>query len=120
MVPGAQAHHVDAIAQVNGLFDRMGHEEDGRLGGPPQRRDQVLHVPAGLRIEGPERLVHEDDPRAEDERAGDGHPLPHAAGKLVRILLGVGRHVQPHALDPLAAELLPLATAARRGTPARR
>ena len=75
---------------------------------------------AGLRVEGAERLVHEDDPRLEDQRAGDGHPLPHAAGKLVRVLVGVGRHVQPDVLDPLAAESRPAATAARRGTPGRR
>ena len=76
-----------------------------------KRNQQVLHVHAGLRVEGAERLVHQDDPRPQDQRPGDRHPLPHAAGKLVRILVGVGRHVQPDVLDPLAAELLALAAA---------
>ena len=49
-----------------------------------------------LRVEGPERLVHEDDPRPENKGPGDGHPLPHPAGKLVGIFFpDHGRHVQP-------------------------
>ena len=80
----------------------MRDEQHGRLHLPPQPDEQILHVEAGGRIEGAERLVHEDDPRPEDERPGDRHPLAHPAGKFVGILGGVAARIEPHALDPLS------------------
>ena len=62
-----------------------------------------------MRVEGAEGLVHEDDPGPEDQRAGDRHALPHAAGELVRILVLIRVDPQADALDPVAAQLVALA-----------
>jgi len=56
--------------------------------------DQVVHDLAGLRVERTERLVHEQYLRARHERPGDGRPLLHAPGELIRI--SVGRGFQTH------------------------
>ena len=71
-------------------------------------------------IERAEGLVHQDDPRPQDQRAGDGHALPHAAGELVRVLVGVLLDVEADALDPVAAQLVALRRAARPRTRGRR
>ena len=79
----------------------MRHEEHRRLHFPPELHEQVLHVEPGRRVEGAERLVHEDHPRPEDERAGDRHPLPHPTGEFVRILGPVPPGIQADLRDPL-------------------
>jgi hypothetical protein len=68
-------------------------------------------VQARRRIEGSEWFVHQDDTRAEDERARDRHALAHAAGELARILVRVTRHVQPDLLDPGAGLIATLTRA---------
>jgi hypothetical protein len=80
-------HEEDAVAQVDGLRDAVGDEEDGGLDAPPQLDEQRLHRIAGLGIERTERFVHQDDARLHDQRARDGHALSHSAGQLVRVLL---------------------------------
>ena len=56
----------------------------------------------------------------QDQRPGDRHALPHAAGELVRILVLVLGDVQADVADPLAAQLVALLAAERPGTPGRR
>ena len=51
----------------------------------PHRADQVLQIGPGLRVDRGERLVHQQDPRLEGQRPGDGDPLLHAAGQLPRV-----------------------------------
>ena len=80
--PGRRREHVDAIAEIHGLLDRVRHEEHRRLRLAPQLDQQLLHVQPRRRIERAERLVHQDDARRQDQRAGDGHALPHAARQL--------------------------------------
>ena len=53
-----------------------------------QPHQQVAHVGAGDLVEGGERLVHEQQRRAERERPHEGDALLHAARQLVRV--GVG------------------------------
>ena len=48
-----------------------------------QKRD---HVPAALFVEGGGRLVGQDQPRPIRQGPGDRHPLPLAAGELVRLV----------------------------------
>ena len=81
---------------------------------------QVLHVHARHRVERAEGLVHQDDPGPQDERLGDGHPLPHAAGELVRILVLIVRDAQADVADPRLAPAPGESCGARPGTPDRR
>ena len=103
-----RGHHEDPVAEVDRLLHRVCHEQHRRLYLPPELDEQVLHVEPGGGIEGPEGLVHQDDAGPEYERAGDRHPLPHAAGEFMRILRRVANRIEPHSLDPLAALGLPL------------
>ena len=57
----------------------------------------VAIAAAVLRVEGPERLVHQDDVRTVGERARDGHALLHAARELDGKLLGVRGEAESHA-----------------------
>ena len=45
----------------------------------PQPHPELL---ADLGVEGPERLVEEEDPGLDGQRPGQGHPLALAAGEL--------------------------------------
>src|SRR5262245_31526670 len=47
-----------------------------------QTRHQIFEVGPGLRVDGRERLVHEQHPGLVREGARDRHPLLHAAGQL--------------------------------------
>ena len=63
----------------------MRHEHDGLLQLRPDAEQLVLHRPAGERVESAERLVHQQHWRVERQRAGEGDPLPHASGEVLRI-----------------------------------
>ncbi len=65
-----RGEHVDAIAEIDRLLDRMRDEEHGRLRFLPQIDQQLLHVQPRRRIQGAERLVHEDDAGREDQACG--------------------------------------------------
>ncbi len=54
---------------------------------------------AGHRVEGAERLVHQQHVGILGERAGERDALPHAAGELMRPL--VGEFGQVHGLQQL-------------------
>ena len=66
----------------------MGDEHDARarLGGDPQQLR--LHVLTGHLVEGPERLVHQQQLRRGGQRPGNRHPLLHSAGQLPRSVTG--------------------------------
>ena len=79
------------------LFHIVGDEQDRCWRSPPRSQQQLLHVAAGLRVERAEGLVHQDDLRANRERAGDGDALLHAARERVGVdLLEPG---QAHRFD---------------------
>ena len=90
--------HGQRLALVVGDVDR-GHAE--LLVQVPQLD---LHVVAQLLVERRQRLVHQQDPRLEDDGPGERHPLLLAAGELVDAPLGepVELHGRERALDPLA------------------
>ena len=67
----------------------------------PDLEQELLHQHARLEVERGERLVHQDELRAADQRARDRHALLHAAGELVRVVLGELDEL--HALQHLAA-----------------
>ena len=61
------------------------HDGDAVLGG--QRLEQFEHFAAGARVEVAGRLVGEEQRRAVDEAASDGHALLLAAGQLRRVVV---------------------------------
>ncbi|OJV02810.1 MAG: hypothetical protein BGO06_14725 [Shinella sp. 65-6] len=68
----------------------MRDEDHGQLFPLPDAREQFLHLHAGQRVQGAERLVHQQQLRLVGKRAGDGDPLLHAAGKLRGIAVRKG------------------------------
>ena len=80
--PGRGGEDVDAVAEIHGLLDGVRDEEDRRLRLTPEIHEQRLHVQACRRIERAERLVHQDDPRRQNQRARDRDALAHAARQL--------------------------------------
>ena len=85
---GAVGHHQDAVGDVDGLLHVMGHEQDREPVRLPDAGEQLLHQEPRLRVERPERLVHEQDPGPVAERPGDGHALLHPARELPRVRVG--------------------------------
>ncbi len=79
---GGHDHHL--VAEQDRLLDRVGDEQD-RLVRPVEDAHQLfLHDDLGLRVQRGKRLVHEQDRTLHDQRAGQRHPLTHAAGQLLR------------------------------------
>ena len=74
-------------------------------------QDLVLHPHPGELVQRPERLVQQQHLRVVDQRPGQGRPLGHAAGELVRV--GVGERFQADQ----SQELLDLVPRCRRSTP---
>ncbi len=60
----------------------MGDEKRGGAGLEPDALQLDVHLPAQDLVEGAERLVEQQEPWLGDQGAGNGNPLPHAAGKL--------------------------------------
>jgi hypothetical protein len=73
-------HDEDAVAEEHRLRGRMGDEDDGLAPLEPDALQLDVHLPAQDLVEGPERLVKQQEPWLGDQGAGDGNPLPHAAG----------------------------------------
>jgi len=60
----------------------MGHEHYRRAGFQRQFLQVVLHDHAGLGVQRPKRLIHQNNVGPVDQRARDRSSLLHAAGKL--------------------------------------
>ena len=78
----------DAVAHQHRLLDVVGDHQD-RLDRDAALLPQVEQVGAqrlgGQHVEGRERLVHQQDLRLDDQRAGEADALAHAARQLLRI-----------------------------------
>ena len=85
---GPRRHHADAVGQHRRLVERMRDQQHGRAGLAPQPQQLVAHQQPGLLVERAERLVEQDQPRLQHQRAGDADALAHAAGQLRRIGAG--------------------------------
>ena len=72
----------------------------------------VVQQVAGHRVERAERLVHQQHVRVLGQRPGQGDPLPHAAGQLVRPL--AGEAAQVHQVQQFGGPVAPLGLRARR------
>ena len=69
-------HHRDPIRQQQRLGHVVRHHHRREPEPIVQRADLLLEQIAGDRIEGPERLVHQQDRGLRRERPRDAHPLP--------------------------------------------
>ena len=78
--PGMRVHHDDAVRQQQRLLQVVRDEEDGRtiLGprGLPELEQLALQAQLGLRIEGGEGLVHQQDLARRRHRPSKRDPLP--------------------------------------------
>ena len=80
----AALHHGHAVRHGQGLFLVVGHVEHRDVQVLLDMLELELHVGAELLVERAERLVHQEDTRPEDERAGQCHALLLAARELAR------------------------------------
>ena len=81
----------------------MRHENDRDVDVPPDFEQIVLHLSPGLRVERPERFVHEQNARLRREGSGDRHTLLHASGKLSGIVVRIPG--QPDDVQPLQRDV---------------
>ena len=68
----------------------MGDEQHRLAVGVPQLQQQIAHDLSRLRIERPERLVHQQDLRVADQHLGEADAFALAARQHVRIAAGEG------------------------------
>ena len=90
-------HDGDAVAELQRLVEVVADEDDGLVELLLEIEKLVLELVADQRIERRERLVHEQDVGVGGEGARQADALLHAAGKLVRVLVG------PFARGPTSA-----------------
>ena len=84
---GPGRHDDHAVGEEDRLGNRVGDEHDGLPRLPPDAQQLEVHELARHGVERAEGLVHQEQRRVVDERAGDGHALAHAARQLVRVLV---------------------------------
>src|SRR5882757_4525361 len=92
-------HDCHAVREGNGLGEIVGDEDDRRLPLLPEVQDGLLHGRFGDRVEGAERLVHQQHLGVVDQGPCDGTPLLHAAGELAGEV--VLEAAEPHQAEPL-------------------
>ena len=78
----ADPEHGDLVAELDGLVDVVGDEDDGLAELALQPEELLLQLVADDRVDGAERLVHQHHRRVGGQRAGDADALLLAAGEL--------------------------------------
>ena len=94
---GPRRHGADTVGQHGRLVERVGNQQHGRAGAPPQPQHLVSHQKARLGVERAERLVEQNETRLQHQRPGNADALAHATGKLRRI--GASEILEPHEGD---------------------
>lgn len=89
LLDGALMEHGDAVGHGERLTLVVGDEDHGDAERTLQMFDLQLHLLAQVLVERPERLVHQDELRVEDERPGERHALLLPAGELLGVAFGV-------------------------------
>ena len=84
----ARRHDDDAVAEAGRLADVVGDEQHRQAPVADERVELLVERVAGHRVEGAERLVHQQDVGVLGERPGQRAALAHPAGQLVRALVG--------------------------------
>ncbi len=80
-------HDHDAVGERDRLFEIVGDEQHRLAIGVPQFQQQIAHDLAGLGIERPERLVHQQDLGIADQHLGQTDALALAARQHMRIAI---------------------------------
>ncbi|MNT76200.1 hypothetical protein D3C72_2151760 [compost metagenome] len=84
----------------------MGNQQHLLAGIAPNVQQQFLHLFASERVQCPERLIQQQQPRVGSQGASNTHPLTHPTGQLPdEVLLIAG---QPNALQHLLRHLAAL------------
>src|SRR5919106_3600652 len=96
----------DLVGDVDGLLDRVGHEDHGLALVAEQPQQVVLELAADLLVDRREGLVHQQDVGVHREGPGEADALPHPAGELVGV--GVLEAREPHLVDIRPRGLLAL------------
>src|SRR5918992_4125083 len=96
----------DLVGDVDGLLDRMGHEDHGLALVAEQPQEVVLELAADLLVHRRKGLVHQQDVGVHREGPGEADALPHPAGELVGVRVLKAR--EPHLVDIRARGLLAL------------
>ena len=108
LVDPAAVHDRDPVAHAERLLLVVGDEDEGRPDLLLQRLQLEPQLAADFRVERAERLVEEQQRRAQDQRPGQGDALLLATGELVRAALA-----ELAELDQLERLLHPPAALAR-------
>src|SRR5471032_530835 len=93
----ALVHQEDPVTHGQGFFLVVGDENGGQAQFALDRPDLLAQVFANPRIKGRQRLIEQQQARAGDQGAGQGHALALAAGQLMRV--APGEVVQFHQLE---------------------
>src|SRR5471030_951847 len=65
------AHHQHPVGEIDGFADAVGDEDRGAVMLLPDLHQREVHLVARDRVEGAERLVHQQQVGLEDQRAAD-------------------------------------------------
>ena len=84
---GPRRHHDDAGREEDGLGDRVRDEDDRAAALLPDPQQLEVQALARHLVQRAERLVHQQQRRAEGERTRDRDPLLHPARELPRMVL---------------------------------
>src|SRR5919106_2547666 len=101
---GAPGQDDDLVGDVDGLLDRVGHEDHRLVLLAEQPQQVLLELAADLLVDRGEGLVHQQDLGVHGQGPGEAYALPHSARELVGI--GVLEAGQPHLGHVLARRLL--------------
>src|SRR5688500_18560946 len=102
----------DAVAELLGLLEIMGGEDDGDALGV-EAADIVPELLAQLDVDARGRLVEDQDRRRMDHRLGDQQPALHAARQSARIRVGLV--LEPHRAQQLKRAPVGLGNAVEAG-----
>ena len=90
----SRGHDNDPVRQEHGFRDRVGDEDHGLPPLEPQPFDVEAHLLPRERVQGPERLVHQEERRVVDQTPADRRSLTHPPRQLERV--AVLETVEPH------------------------
>jgi len=84
----AVVHEDDAVGDVAGEADLVGHDDHGHAGFG-KAADDGQHIADQFRVEGGGRFIEQHQAGRDGQRAGDGDALLLPAGEAVRQVIGV-------------------------------
>ena len=85
--PRARAHHNHAVGHRYRFCQVMSDKYNRAALFTPQSEQQIFELQLGLRVQGPERLVHQQDGRIQGKGARQSATLTHAVGQRLGVLV---------------------------------